>query len=71
MSPVTKSVLSTWGSPTAICGLLLAGNIFFVSRLVQEFYAMREIVWALRQQVAVIEAKMDNRAETAVVRHRR
>lgn len=70
MSSATKSVL-VWAAPT-LCGLLLAGNIFFISRLVEEFYGVREIVWQLRQQVAVMQAQMEsNRLESARAESRR
>jgi hypothetical protein len=43
----------------SIIAILFAGNVFFVARLVEQLDATREQVWALRQDVVVLTARMD------------
>ena len=44
---------------TGALSLLLAGNIFFIVRLVDRLERVEEIVYQLRQGVAVLEARLD------------
>lgn len=37
-------------------GILFAGNLFFLKRLVDKIDDIEKITWALRQQVVVLEA---------------
>lgn len=59
MNSTIKNMMA-YGAP-AVISILLAGNIFFVRRFIDEFYSVRDVVWQLRQQVAVMEAKIDSR----------
>lgn len=63
MSQSVQKVI-IWVSPV-IGSLLLAGNLFFVGRFIDEQDKLKEMVWQLRQDVVILQAKMDtkNRGE--------
>lgn len=48
------------GIAAGIMVMLFGGNIFFVTRLVEQLDATREMVWQLRQEVVVLSAKVEN-----------
>lgn len=56
-SAIFKVVLSV-GS--AVLGILFAGNLFFINRLVTQLDVTSEIVRQLRQEVVVLRLTVDN-----------
>ena len=57
----------TWLKTTVI-GLLLAGNGFFIKRLVDKLDANTEVTWQLRQDVVVLQALYNERKKNCIVR---
>jgi hypothetical protein len=58
LDPDTKQILVY--TATVTIGLLLSGNIYFVKRLVDKLDIIGEEVWTLRQQVTLLNYKVDH-----------
>jgi hypothetical protein len=56
--PVQRVII--WIAPI-IGSLLLAGNIFFIVRFIDEQDKLKEIVWQLRQDVVVLQSTYPRR----------
>ena len=63
MSP--KQVMANYFEKGALylVGLFLAGNLFFVKRLVDKIDSTESVVWQLRQNVVVLEVTVNNLKE--------
>lgn len=47
------------GITTTMISVLFAGNVFFVNKLVNKIDATEQIVWQLRQEIAVLKVSVD------------
>lgn len=44
---------------TTVIGVLFAGNIFFITRLIAKTETLTDEMWNLRQQVTIITYRLD------------
>lgn len=58
ITPLVFSVVSI------LISLLFASNVFFIKRLVDKLDNTEQIVWELRQQVAVLKATLEDMTVT-------
>ena len=60
INPEVAILKTTMTISGVILSILMAGNVFFVKRLVDQLDSTREIVWQLRQDVVILKIAVDN-----------